>query len=723
MNKFALKGRVSSRLMSGAVAAILSVGAGASAAVSPAPAMPGPSILYAPPAVSPQLENTGIWKAAPILISGVTAYRDGEFLYQDFLYDDRGAGGRASYPSDPRYAGNAADFVELRVKPLADATAIRITYNSMLDPSLVAATLAFGDAVQKAVPPFGAKGVMPATLFVTVHGDQVVLTDAATGRTLPGGSAAVDLLRRQVEVRVPFGAFDPRGKTVRVAAATGLWDVAAGEYLTPHETAGRGGPGGGAPGSAQQVAPAAPASSPSTFFNLAFRMKEPAIATGQSTANWRDEQQAAALTAGDLSPFFAMVDFAKLAAGVTDNSQVPTQGFMDRILVSHFETAQGRGRAGSLGEGCADPCVPEYAGRLEPYSIYIPAKASPSAGYALTFDLHPAGGNYNRWLGNMRTAELGERGNGSIVVTPEGRGASTWYYGEAGAEVFEIWADVARRYKLDLDEVSLAGVSMGGFGSWKLASQYPDLFAAMAIDVPCPSAGTGYDGANAPGGESSFILPMTPSFRHLPTMMWTGEMDTTCSVEGPKGQMAIARSYEDQGFRVTWFNFLQMPHDSARRFTTWKPVADFLANQKRMIDPPHVSFVVNATMNEPKVGLEVGHAYWVSNVTLRNDGAQPLGLVDVFSHGQGRGDPVANPTVKGQAVYTPDPALPWPNYTFERVDWGAAPSTRMEDVLDVKTRNVSALTIDPGRAKVSCRAKINVDSDGPLAVTLLGCPR
>jgi hypothetical protein len=51
----------------------------------------GPGHLYAPLAVAPQLQNTGPWNAAPILISGSSAYRSGEFLYQDFIYDDSGA--------------------------------------------------------------------------------------------------------------------------------------------------------------------------------------------------------------------------------------------------------------------------------------------------------------------------------------------------------------------------------------------------------------------------------------------------------------------------------------------------------------------------------------------------------------------------------------------------------------------------------------------------------
>ncbi|TMA51581.1 MAG: hypothetical protein E6J76_09535 [Deltaproteobacteria bacterium] len=107
---------------------------------------PGPDILYAAATVAPQLENVGIWSAAPILVSGASAYRGGEFLYQDFLYDDHGAAeipdptdprsggdlfskpnGTYTYPTDAEYANDAADLVELRVKPLPDATAFRVT--------------------------------------------------------------------------------------------------------------------------------------------------------------------------------------------------------------------------------------------------------------------------------------------------------------------------------------------------------------------------------------------------------------------------------------------------------------------------------------------------------------------------------------------------------------------------------------------------------------------
>src|SRR3954466_3032154 len=66
----------------------------------PAP-RPGPDLLYRKPATHTQLTNKGIWKARPILVSGAVASRRGEFLYQDFLYDENGAR-QTEDPGDPR---------------------------------------------------------------------------------------------------------------------------------------------------------------------------------------------------------------------------------------------------------------------------------------------------------------------------------------------------------------------------------------------------------------------------------------------------------------------------------------------------------------------------------------------------------------------------------------------------------------------------------------------
>src|SRR5918998_1619226 len=159
---------------------------------------PGPDVLYAAPPRAPQLENTGVWRAQPILISGTSAYRGGEFLYQDFLYDDHGARGSRhpedpfsfeefafspkygtlTYPTDPVFANNAADFVELRVKPLADAIAFRVTLNTLQDPERTAFTIALGSSPEPRQWPHGAGVRAPASHFLTVHGGTAELRDA-----------------------------------------------------------------------------------------------------------------------------------------------------------------------------------------------------------------------------------------------------------------------------------------------------------------------------------------------------------------------------------------------------------------------------------------------------------------------------------------------------------------------------------------------------------------
>jgi hypothetical protein len=79
-----------------------SAGAGSLPAKEGTAPRPGPPLLYQPAARSPVLENErgSIWRAKPILVSGASAYRQGEFVYQGYLYDDHGAK-LVKDPTDP----------------------------------------------------------------------------------------------------------------------------------------------------------------------------------------------------------------------------------------------------------------------------------------------------------------------------------------------------------------------------------------------------------------------------------------------------------------------------------------------------------------------------------------------------------------------------------------------------------------------------------------------
>ena len=141
---------------------------------------PGPRASLRAARRSPRrsFETAAPWKADPLLVSGASAYVNGEFIYQDFIYDDHGAQGISRDPADPRtgddtfsapngtytyptdverYRNNIADLVELRVKRAAATRRyFRLTFNSMTKPKAVATTIALGESDTPVELPFGA---------------------------------------------------------------------------------------------------------------------------------------------------------------------------------------------------------------------------------------------------------------------------------------------------------------------------------------------------------------------------------------------------------------------------------------------------------------------------------------------------------------------------------------------------------------------------------------
>ncbi len=65
--------------------------------------------------------------------------------------------------------------------------------------------------------------------------------------------------------------------------------------------------------------------------------------------------------------------------------------------------------------------------------------------------------------------------------------------------------------------------------------------------------------------------------------------------------------------------------------------------------------------------------------------------------------------------------LPALTYVRQYQTWGPVPSAPAADALDIQATNLAAVTVDPGRAHVDCRARVSVRSDGPIRVTLAGC--
>lgn len=694
-------------------------------------ARPGPALLYRAPAVAPQLTNSGIWRAQPILVSGAVAYRRGELLYQDFLYDDHGArgtardpgdpraggdlfsapGGTYTYPTDPVYAGNAADLVELRIRPLSSSTAFRVTLNTMIDPARLGIALALGSSPSPRPFPHDANVVAPAQRFVTVHGSSGDIVDAATGSTLGvSPQVRVDRRRRQVEIRVPHSAWDPGRGRARVTAATGLWDPGAGRWLIPGAAATRTQPGG-ASGLAR----------PAAFFNVAFRLREPVQRTNETSALddpawWRDRDQAHALARGDLTPLGYEVDFGKLARGVDDERGVPRSGAMDRILASHSETRQGVDYAPAQLCAAAKACLGELRGRLQPYALYVPRRRPRSGRYGLTLLLHSLTANYNQFTGSANQRLFGERAPGSLVATPESRGPDGFYRDAAEADVFEVWADVAARYRLDPSLAAVAGYSMGGFGTFRLASRFPDLFAKAQ---PTVGAAGGIPAGSSPGTDQ------LASVRWVPFLMWNSRYDelvppaafepaaTALRRLGYRYELDVFARLTNTSLPIPTPNHLQLAVNDA-----YAPAARFLDAARVVVDPPRVTYVAAPSFDNRGLGLVADHAYWVSGVRVA-DRARP-GKVDARSAAFGLGDARPSALRRGRGELRGGFLGPRP-FTWERRTWGRTPRETRRNELRIAASNVATVTIDVRRARVSCRARLRVRTDRRLRVRLAGC--
>jgi predicted esterase len=437
------------------------------------------------------------------------------------------------------------------------------------------------------------------------------------------------------------------------------------------------------------------------------------------------------LATPDISQFFANVDFSKLASQVSDETNVPQTGAMDRIMASHFETEQGA----VYTEGCntsantsANACLGWLRGRLQPYAIYVPPEGQPAGGYGTTLLLHSLGANYNQFLASKNQSQFGDRGPGSIVLTAAGRGPEGWYYGYAASDTFEMWADAAARYTLDPEWTAISGYSMGGYATFKLGAQFPDLFAKGQPVVGPPAQGIwAPPSPPQPGGDRSNTNRMLASFWNVPFLIWNGTQDELVNAASAQAQ---ADEFAAQGLRYEWDLFTTSDHFALAINDEYGPAANFLGTTEVNRNPPRVKYAYNPTMDFATGQLVGGHAYWLSNITLANgSGTAPLGTIDVNSHGFGVGNPTtATGTGAGALTGGQAPMA----YSCQSQNWGTAPapgscdglstnlpSTRPLDSFDINGTNVSNVTINARRASLTCNATHNSTS---VNITMNNCP-
>ncbi|MEA2274193.1 MAG: hypothetical protein QOI98_2901, partial [Solirubrobacteraceae bacterium] len=418
------------------------------------------------------------WQGRPTRFGGSSVLSHGELVYQDHIFDAYGADdGRdakrlsiqdplaalvpETYRVDPalqyvpqefgvptppsltyytHYGDlprtDEADLSELRVGADADSVWLAARTTTMTASAPTALLVLLDTAPGSATRDVGFGSGLHSTradVSVLLSRAGGFVRDLVTGAVtpLPDGSVAVnpDGYANAIEARVPLSALGSPPASFTLAAATGLID-ASGSGLRDL-------------GTGPNVA------------NVAFRSDEP-------SRDWWDKRQALELFAGTIDHFFAPVDLGRLRAGANQR-YLPGPGYHDRLFLS--DTAISR-------EGGLD-------GVFQHYGVYIPTGYDPGKATPLQFWMHFRGGTAHIGAAAVPRIfkHMGEDVH-TIVVSPRGRGTSTWYVGKGQVDFREVWADVHATFATDPNRTYISGHSMGGWASYLLPILYPDRFAA-----------------------------------------------------------------------------------------------------------------------------------------------------------------------------------------------------------------------------------------------------
>jgi len=185
-----------------------------------------------------------------------------------------------------------------------------------------------------------------------------------------------------------------------------------------------------------------------------------------------------------------------------------------------------------------------------PYLLFLPRDygQDPHRRWPLILFLHGAGERGDdldlvRQHGIARVAEKRPE-LPFVAVSPQCPADSTWMT-EMDA-VLALLDDVVARCAVDIDHVYLTGLSMGGYGTWYLATLHPDRFAAIA-----PICG---------GGDWFFGFPERVCLiRHLPVWAFHGAKDPVVPLEE---SARLVQALEECGGDVRFTVYPEAGHDS-----------------------------------------------------------------------------------------------------------------------------------------------------------------
>jgi hypothetical protein len=611
---------------------------------------PGTATTTALPTAKPRGRtvdgSTDDWRGTPTGFGGTVVRSRGELIYTDHIFDAYGADdGRdaerlaqlepleeavpETYRLEPLIAydipgelglpgtealsatqhyGDAglvdvADILEVRAA--ADRHALqllaRTTTMHRADDTAVLVLLDTRPGSDRHAVPFGS-GLSSdvAEIAVLLAGGIGRAVDLTTGASWSIATATdptgwVNAVEAAIPVAVLGAAPGWGSAQVRMAVATGRFDPATGRMLDLPEVG-------------------------ANVANVAFR-------TGEPVTTWFDQRQALALLAGSIDEFFVDVDPAGLAAGA-DERWAPGPGYHDRIFVSTDGISSEEGANG----------IHQH------YGVQLPPGYAPDAPAPMTMWLHWRGGKAHS-AAAVSPRILRDQGDafGGIVVSPRGRGTSTWYLGRGLVDVNEVWADALAAFAVDRNRVYVSGHSMGGWGSYLLGILYPDRFAGI-FPVAGPvtqGAWTGIDfagcddlayeeytpcyiSANESDPRTQHTRRLLQNLRNVPLAIYQGALDELVPVSGVTRQV---EQLVELGYRHRYYLFPTYEHYTHPVVDEWMDGARYVHGFVRDPNPPRVTYVrdmpfertveTGPSQERPTTGLSFSfdRAYWMSELT------------------------------------------------------------------------------------------------------------
>ncbi|MBN2279542.1 MAG: prolyl oligopeptidase family serine peptidase [Candidatus Marinimicrobia bacterium] len=128
-----------------------------------------------------------------------------------------------------------------------------------------------------------------------------------------------------------------------------------------------------------------------------------------------------------------------------------------------------------------------------------------------------------------------------VLVSPQCPEGDWWSNPSQLENLYVLITAVMENYNVDKSKVYLTGLSMGGYGTWALAIQHPELFAAIA-----PICG---------GGQPR----MTRNLVDIPTWVFHGAKDTVVPINESENMVNALKKF---GGNVKFTVFPEATHNS-----------------------------------------------------------------------------------------------------------------------------------------------------------------